>query len=94
MTVEVMFVTLAGIASFIWLIHAGMKHEERKLDLQRSGGEDVARLGAVVEETSKEMARLRDSVAVLEKLVTDDDRKLADEINRLGRIDTGARSQA
>lgn len=37
-----------------------------------------------------EVARLKERVQVLEKLVTDDDRRLSDEIDRLRRRDTGA----
>jgi hypothetical protein len=46
---------------------------------------DRERLERIVAETSAEVARLRERVQVLEKLVTDDDRKLADEIERLRR---------
>jgi hypothetical protein len=37
-----------------------------------------------------EVGRLKERVQVLEKLVTDDDRRLSDEIDRLRRRDTGA----
>lgn len=37
-----------------------------------------------------EVSRLKERVQVLEKLVTDDDRRLSDEIDRLRRRDTGA----
>jgi hypothetical protein len=84
-----MFVALAGIAAALWIVRAGLRHEER-IQAMKAGG-DGARLDAVTGEMSAEIARLRDRVAVLEKLATDDDRKLAEEINRLGRGDIAAR---
>jgi hypothetical protein len=82
MPVEVMFVAIAGIIATFFVIKMGMKHEERKLELEAGSGEG-GRLEAILAETQKEVARLRDRVQVLEKLVTDDDRKLAGEIERL-----------
>lgn len=86
MPVEVMFVALAGIFGTLWIIRTGVRHEERKLELKRGGGER----DAVVDQLAGEVQRLRDRVAVLEKLATDDDRKLADEISRLSARDTPA----
>lgn len=45
------------------------------------------RMGAVSGETSAELDRLRKRVSVLERLLTDDDRRLASEIERLRRDD-------
>ena len=58
-----------------------MKHEERRSALKAWGGSE--RLEAILAETQKEVATLRERVQVLEKLVTDDDRRLATEIERL-----------
>ena len=82
MPVEVMFVAIAGIIAGFFVIKMGLKHEERKLELQ-AGGAEGGRLETILTETQKEVARLRDRVQVLEKLVTDDDRKLATDIERL-----------
>jgi hypothetical protein len=84
MPVEVMFVAIAGIVCGFFVIRMGIKHEERKLELKAGAGEG-GRIEAILGETQKEVARLRDRVQVLEKLVTDDDRKLANEIERLRR---------
>jgi c-di-GMP-binding flagellar brake protein YcgR len=81
-------VPLAGMITGVIIVTAALKHAERKQRYRAeamSGGGDVQRLTSIVESLSKETERLRDRVAVLEKLVTDDDRKLADEIDRLRR---------
>lgn len=44
-------------------------------------------LPQVDEETQAELARLRGRVATLERLVTDDDRRLAGEISKLSRAE-------
>ncbi len=56
--------------------------QEKKLKLQR----ELAQSGGAA--VQKEVEDLRVRVAVLEKLVTDGDRTLASEIDRLGRIET------
>ena len=66
------------------LIRMGMKHEERKLELKQGMGAD-GRIEAILSSTQQEVTKLRERVQVLEKLVTDDDRKLADDIERLRR---------
>lgn len=83
MPVEVMFVAIAGIIATFFLIRAGMRHEERKLELKSRGGDE--RIEAILAATQQEVAKLRERVQVLEKLVTDDDRKLASDIERLRR---------
>ncbi len=57
-----------------------------KLKLKQSGfaSDREQRMMAVIEANEKEMAKLKDRVAVLERLVTDDDRRVASEIERLG----------
>jgi hypothetical protein len=84
-------VPLAGMITGIIIVGAALKYAAQKnryrMEAMRGGG-DVERLTAIVENLTKETERLRDRVAVLEKLVTDDDRKLADEINRLRRSET------
>jgi hypothetical protein len=84
MPVEVMFVAITAIVCTFFVIKMGIRHEERKLEL-KAGGAEGGRVEAILAETQKEVARLRERVQVLEKLVTDDDRKLASDIERLRR---------
>lgn len=58
----------------------------------RDYAEDGEELRGVVGSMHHEMDKLKDRVRVLEKLVTDDDRRLADEIERLRRTDTSPRA--
>jgi hypothetical protein len=57
-------------------------HEERKLKLKIEA--DKAAGNVIAGEAQAEIARLKERVAVLERLATDDDRRLAGEISRLG----------
>ena len=59
--------------------------QEKKLKLQR----ELAKSGGA--ETRAEVEDLRVRVAVLERLVTDGDRNLAGEIDRLARADAAKR---
>jgi len=61
----------------------GLAHEEKRLALKANGGVDVQRMEQVLAATQAEMVNLRERVQVLEKLATDDDRKLASDIERL-----------
>ena len=81
MPVEVMFVAITAIVCTFMVVRMGIRHAERKLQL--TSGESNGRLEAIVKANEAEVARLRERVQVLEKLVTDDDRKLAGEIERL-----------
>ncbi|MBI1359175.1 MAG: hypothetical protein GC155_02705 [Alphaproteobacteria bacterium] len=87
-------IPLAGMATGVVIVTMALKHAERKARLRAGlGSEDTARLTAIVDDLQKETASLRSRVAVLEKLVTDDDRNLAGEIEKLRRRDdvtTGA----
>ncbi len=85
MPVEVMFVAITAIVTTFFVIRMGMKHEERKLELRAGGGASEGRLEAIVTATQQEVTKLRERVQVLEKLVTDDDRKLSNEIESLRR---------
>lgn len=83
------WVFIIVIVSIGWLgtiIQGGMKIARAKVRVQEaeaaSGG--VAAQG-VAADMQNEIARLKERVATLEKLVTDDDRRLADEIERLRR---------
>ena len=82
----VAFVAVAGMATFLIMLWLSHKMQAERLRAKSGlGAEETARLQHVVAETSAELARLRERVQVLEKLVTDDDRRLADEIERLRR---------
>jgi hypothetical protein len=85
MPTQVAFVAIAGMLTFLAMIW--MIGRSRLARVQAMAGHDADRdrLERIIAETSAEVARLRDRVQVLEKLVTDDDRKLADEIERLRR---------
>jgi len=85
MPIEVAMVAIAGMGTFLMMIHMTAKAKAARYRAMSGQGEDAARLERIVAETSAEVARLRERVQVLERLVTDDDRKLADEIERLRR---------
>jgi hypothetical protein len=62
------------------IVQMALKHKEAKLRLQQEGSSGPALNAALAE-----IAALRERVQVLERLATDDDRKLASEIERLQR---------
>lgn len=68
------------------VITGGIKLERDKVKARMRGAEgETEQLTGVVGELHRDVAKLKDRVRVLEKLVTDDDRRLADEIERLRR---------
>jgi len=78
-------VSIIAVVVFTYLIvRMALKHEEKRLAM-KGGGE---RAEQVLAETSAEVQRLRERVQVLERLVTDDDRKLAGEIEKLRKTET------
>lgn len=77
---------VGGIASTLTSKH----NLERERIKARGVSSDVDNVNGVVGDLHHEVGRLKERVQVLEKLVTDDDRRLSDEINRLRRRDTGA----
>lgn len=84
---EIAVIVVAGLVFTFMVIRTTIRHEERKLALKAEGAAP-AHLEQVVASMQTEMTRLRDRVNVLEKLVTDDDRRLAEEISRLKSIET------
>lgn len=69
-------------------IIGGLSTERLKMKLKAGQAAAAGQLDQVVAElaqTRGDVARLQDRVNVLERLVTDEDRRLANEINRLGR---------
>jgi len=77
----ILSVVVATLVFIYLIVRMAMKHEERKLSV-RSGADQ--RTDQVLAETQAEVAKLRERVQVLERLATDDDSRLAREINRLG----------
>ena len=68
---------LCGLVAII--VRYLLKSQKLKLDMMREQrGSDASN-----SEVMTELHRLKDRVAVLERLLTDDDRKLASEIDRL-----------
>ena len=80
-------VVIAMVAAFILIVtRMAFKHEENQMQALKgkaAGETDVARLEHILAANHAEMAKLRDRVQVLERLVTDEDRNLAGEIDRL-----------
>lgn len=85
MTMIVIVVAMVGVFAFV-VTMAAFRHEEKQMQALKgksaSDGE-IARLEQILAANQAEMAKLRDRVQVLERLVTDEDRNLASEINRL-----------
>lgn len=76
-------IPLLGILCGIIAILSGtfIKSQKMKLDMLREQNAS----GAMSSETQNEIQRLKDRVAVLERLITDGDRRLASDIERLRR---------
>lgn len=75
------------------IVTGGMKVEREKIRAKARGyGDEADALRGVVGEMHQDITKLKDRVRVLEKLVTDDDRRLADEIDRLRRTDSSPRA--
>jgi hypothetical protein len=86
MPTTVAFVAIAGMLTFLAMLYFSYRMQQEKLRAKGgAGAQETTRLQHIVAETSADVARLRERVQVLEKLVTDDDRRLADEIERLRR---------
>ncbi len=84
-TMIVVVVAIVGVFAFI-VTMAAFRHEERRMQAfkGKSASEgEIARLEQILAANQAEMAKLRERVQVLERLVTDEDRNLASEINRL-----------
>lgn len=86
-------IALVVIGTVSGVITGGLKLEREKVKAKSRGyGEETDQLRGVVGEMHKDITKLKDRVRVLEKLVTDDDRRLADEIERLRRTETSPRA--
>jgi len=83
MPIEVVLVAIAGMATFLAMVSMVNKAEIEKARAQAAGATDGEAVKRVLEENAVEIARLRNRVEVLERLATDGDRTLANDINRL-----------
>ena len=91
MPASVAFVAIAGMATFLVMIWMINRAEIAKARAKTGSSDVIAKLESIIAETSTEVARLRDRVAVLERLATDEDRRVASEISRLGGGPDGLR---
>lgn len=82
---------IVGFGVLMPLIIGGFSLQEKKIKLQRElaqmGGGDLRR---ELDETKAEVTRLKDRIAVLERLATNEDVRLASQIDRLRRPEAGA----
>ena len=84
-TMIVVVVSIVLVFSLI-ITMVALKHEQKRLEILRGrkdSSSDIARLEQILSAHHAETAKLRDRVQVLERLVTDEDRNLAGEIDRL-----------
>jgi hypothetical protein len=85
MTMIVVVIALVAVFTLI-VTRMAFKHEENQMQALKSkaaGETDVARLEQILAANQSEMMKLRDRVQVLERLVTDEDRRVSGEIDRL-----------
>lgn len=67
----------AMVVAIVWIVQNG-KSKRAEMSSGRTRGDD-----AMVASMQQQIDKLTDRVAVLERLVTDDDRRLSREIDRL-----------
>ena len=84
MDLGVTIVALAGIVAVfgIPLLAIWTKHQK---DVRGGTGPEIHRLNAIIADMHADMGKLKDRVSVLERLVTSEDRRIAEEIDRLSR---------
>jgi hypothetical protein len=82
---------LCVLGTISGIINGGMRVKRERIKAQARGydGETEA-LKGVIGEMHQDIGKLKDRVRVLERLVTDDDRRLADEIERLRRSESSS----
>jgi len=81
---EILIPILGIMCGMVAIIaNAALRSQKMKLDMMRE--QRVS--GASEQEMMRELSVLKDRVAVLEKLVADDDRRLANDIERLRSAD-------
>lgn len=87
LVIMIVALVVAVLGFTLVVVKWGLAHEEKRLALKANGGADVQRMEHVLAATQAEVTNLRERVQVLEKLATDDDRKLASDIERLRSSD-------
>jgi hypothetical protein len=83
MSTEVMFVAIAGMGTFLLMIHIIARSETEKARARSASSEDTEGTKRLLADNTAEISRLRARVEVLERLATDGDRQLAGDIERL-----------
>lgn len=86
LTTMIVIIILVVLGFSLIVVKWGLAHEEKRMALQASrkgAPAEVARLEQILAATQTEMAKLKERVQILEKLATDDDRRLASDIERL-----------
>jgi hypothetical protein len=83
MPIEVVLVAVAGMVTFLVMILIISKAETEKARATAAGAIDGDAVKRELADNAMEIARLRNRVEVLERLATDSDRTLANDINRL-----------
>lgn len=83
MPIEVVIVSIAGMASFLIMVGMINRAETEKARAKAAGSADTEGMKQLLADNSSEIARLRARVEVLERLATDGDRQLAGDIERL-----------
>lgn len=81
-------VILTTISSVMTSRHK-LEREKIRSRAAREGDSDEV-MQTRLEDLQLEVARLKERIQVLERLATDDDRRLAEEIDRLARRETSA----
>jgi hypothetical protein len=81
LAISIAAVIIAAIYFSYLIVKMALEHEEKKLGLK--AGNDRAE--QILAETHAEMASLRERVQVLERLATDEDRRISSEISQLKR---------
>ncbi|HOY77430.1 MAG TPA: hypothetical protein PLN33_06465 [Hyphomonadaceae bacterium] len=84
----VVVIVLVVLGFSLLIVKWGLAHEEKRMAMKATGGADFQRMGQMLAATQTEMAGLRERVQVLERLATDDDSKLASDIERLRSAET------
>ena len=77
--ISIAAVIIAAIYFGYLIVRMALQHEEKRMGI-RDADERIER---ILGETQAESAKLRARVEVLERLATDEDRRVANEINRL-----------
>lgn len=77
------------LAFTMQVIRMGLAHEEKRMAYKAGKGE-AGRLEQIVAANEAEMAKMRQRIEVLERLATDDERRLSREISGLASERTTA----